>query len=648
MPLVFRSDENPILGPSGENTWENEATFNGCPVFDKGKYHFVYRAVSSINKAAGTDLCLSSIGYAESRDGIHFKNRRPFIKPEESWERFGCEDPRVTRLNGKFYVFYTALSTYPFSADGIKIGLAITKDFKKVQAKHPVTPFNAKAMALFPDKVSGRLAAVLTVNTDRPPAKICLATFEKENQIWSPDYWDNWYGELDLHVIELQRDNNDHIEVGAPPIRTKYGWLLIYSYIENYFAPPVTFGIEAVLLDLKNPQKIIGRTERPLLTPDYDYEKYGKVPNIAFPSGATVRGDELRIYYGAADTTCCLATCSYKELMKELLASRNKIIRLERFGGNPIIRPDPDHPWEAQAVFNPAALKIDGKINILYRAMSLDNTSVLGYAATKDGITVEERLPEPAYRPREPFEGKLVPGGNSGCEDPRLTRIGDTIYMCYTAYDGKNPPRVALTSISVGDFSGKNWNWAKPVLVSPPGVDDKDAAIFPKKIKGKYVILHRLGLDIWIDFFDDLDFKSRKWLDGRVLMKPRGGKRDSKKIGIAGPPIETKQGWLLLYHGISKEDLSYGVRAALLDLDDPTKVLARTPDPILMPLTNYEMEGLVRDVVFPCGSVVLNDDLFVYYGGADKVIGVATIRLSELLSKMTAENRKKTPIGKRR
>ncbi|HXZ95345.1 MAG TPA: hypothetical protein VEG28_05515, partial [Dehalococcoidia bacterium] len=121
-----RSEENPILIPSPESDWEAEATFNGCPVFSGGKIHFLYRAVSSPQIISDIKMRVSSIGHALSTDGIHFQYRRQFIKPEYDWEQFGCEDPRVTRLGGKFYIFYTALSAYPFSAEGIKIGLAIT------------------------------------------------------------------------------------------------------------------------------------------------------------------------------------------------------------------------------------------------------------------------------------------------------------------------------------------------------------------------------------------------------------------------------------------------------------------------------------------------------------------------------------------
>ena len=636
MTEMRRSEENPILIPFSENEWEADGAFNGCPVHDGGKIHFVYRAVSPPQNINGFELPVSTVGYALSSDGIHFKNRHQFIKPDSEWDKFGCEDPRVTKMNGKFYIFYTALSNFPFCADCIKVGLAITTDFKKIKEKHSVTPFNAKAMSLFPDKVAGRYAVVLSVNTDLPPTRIAVAYFDREEQMWSPTYWEGWYSLLNDNIIPLQRSPRDHIEAGAPPIKTKYGWLLIYSYIQNYFSPPAVFGIEAALLDINNPQRIIARTDKPLLVPQEEYEKYGKVPNIVFPTGAIGKEGTLYIYYGAADTTCAVASCRLETLLEDMLETKIKQIRLNRFSGNPIIKPDAKLAWQSRAVFNPTALYEYGRVHLAYRAMSEDNTSVIGFASSGDGYNFEDRPTEPMYTPREAFEAKLVPGGNSGCEDPRLTKIGETIYMLYTAFNGKSEPRVALSYIKLDDFITRCWNWSRPILISPPNVPDKDAALFPKKIKGKYAILHRLGVSIWLDYVDDLQFGGNKWLKGNVIMSPKDELPDTEKLGISGPPIETREGWLLLYHCVSRktQPMTYYVAAALLDLKDPSKVIARRKVPILEPETYYELNGQVGNVVFPCGAVVIGEDLFVYYGGGDTVIGVATMKLSELMNSL--------------
>ncbi len=635
MITVRRSPENPVLVGDSQSFWEREAAFNGCPV-KRGKYtDLVYRAQSAPILHEGVVLELSSLGHATSEDGIHFEKHRQLVLPDTQWDRYGCEDPRVTEFGGKYYIFYTALSEYPFSANGIRSAVAITKDFKKIEEKHLVTPFNAKAMTLFPDTVSGKMAAILTANTDQPPATIGLALFEKEEDMWSESYWKKWYANLASHEISLNRDTEDHVEIGAPPLRTDAGWLLVYSYIRNYFSNQKIFGIEAALLDLDDPRKIVARTESPLLIPEEEYEIYGKVPNIVFPSGALIHRGELRVYYGAADSTCCVAMCDAKRLIGAM-TSKIRAVSFERFSGNPVISPIAEHVWEARATFNPAAIRLRGKIHLLYRALSNNDTSVMGYASSQDGFLIDDRSPDPAYIPRESFEMRAG-GGYSGCEDPRLTHIGDHIYMFYTAVDGVNPPRVALTSITVDDFVSQKWNWARPKLISPPGIDDKDACVLPEKVRGKFVVFHRVQPSIDINFFDTLDFTNGEMLTQRPILFPRKGMWDDRKIGINTVPIKTESGWLLLYHGVSDDRSIYRLGAALLDLENPERVLARSDTPLFEPEMEYEKVGVVPNVVFPCGAVVQGTKLIIYYGGADRVIGIASIRLSSLLKRLLGE-----------
>ena len=334
---------------------------------------------------------------------------------------------------------------------------------------------------------------------------------------------------------------------------------------------------------------------------------------------------------------------------------------LDRFEGNPILEPETTHSWESKAVFNPAALYEGGKVHIVYRAIGDTDISVFGYASSVDGFYIDERLPEPIYVPREPFEGSgllssmpsyhqrtYVPtedesyesyvsgGGWGGCEDPRLTRIDDRIFMTYVAFDGYSPPRIALTSIHVNDFLAKNWQWKKSVLISLPGVVNKNACILPERINSKYVILHRIFPNILVDFVDDLDFDgTTRWLKGEFKIQPRASYWDSRKIGAGAPPIKTADGWLLIYNGVDERDPSrYKIGAMLLDLKAPTKVLFRSKEPILEPLAWYENEGWKSGVIYPCGTVVIEDRLLVYYGGADKVACVASAKLGELLDQL--------------
>jgi len=330
---------------------------------------------------------------------------------------------------------------------------------------------------------------------------------------------------------------------------------------------------------------------------------------------------------------------------------------LKRFEGNPILRPETTHWWESKAVFNPAAIYEGGKVHILYRALGDTDTSVIGYASSTDGFHIDERLDKPVYVPREPFEGvgalrraevelsdNYTSGGSfsGGCEDPRLTKIDNRVYMTYVAYDGYSSPRIALSSIDINDFLNKNWKWKKPVLISRPAIVDKNACILPEKINGKYVIFHRIFPEILIDFVDDLDFDGEgRWLEGqfKIPIIESASSWDSRKVAAGPPPMRTKDGWLFIYHAIDeKDEFRYKMGAMLLDINYPPKVLARTTHPILEPVARYENEGLKTGVVYPCGAVILKDQLFVYYGGADMVVCVATAKMDEFMLKLSYEH----------
>lgn len=641
MEIFKRIKENPIIQPDKQEEWQAIAAFNPSVVKKDDVFHLLFRAKSLPTEHHGVKMSVSSIGYAESHNGIHFNNRYQVIKPEKEWERFGCEDPRITFCNGQYYIFYTALASYPFSANNIRIGLATTKDFKNF-SKYPVTNFNSKAMALFPEKINGKFAAVLTVHTDIPPSKIALAFFDTEEDIWSGKYWINWYADLYSHVIPLLKSPNDHVEVGAPPIKTAHGWLLIYSYIQNYFSENKIFGIEAVLLDLQDPSKIIGKTTSPLLVPEKNYELHGDVPNITFPSGALLQQGKLFLYYGAADTTSCLAIGDAEKLVKDILPSKKIIFTqsnairqsFKRYAQNPIIVPRPEFSWEAKATFNPAAIYLNETFHIVYRAMSFDDTSVFGYASSRDGVHIDERLHYPIYEPRENFERKLRTG-NSGCEDPRITKSGDDLYMFYTAFDGYTP-RVVFTSIKVSDFLNKNWKWENPKVISPPNIPDKNACLLSKRINGKYIVFHRLYDCICINMVDDLNFNEDKWLAHHIsLIEPRKKYWDNSKFGMSAPPIETEYGWLLIYHRATMSTPNvYKVEAALLSLDDPSVIIAQADATLLEPEMEYEAIGIVPNVVFPCGAVLLNETIYLYYGGADKVVAVAVMDLKDMFRRL--------------
>ncbi len=634
MYVVKRSQHNPILIPEKDHYWESSATFNLCPIKHGHSYYGLYRAISAPDQFS-TPEQISVIGIGHSKDGIHFDERRQFITPIEEWEKFGCEDPRITFFEGKYYTFYTALSGYPFSAENIKIAVAISDDLKKVDKRHLVTTFNAKAATLFPERVGGKVTLILTANTDTPPAQVAIAQADSIEDFWKPEFWEKWHANIDEHIINPRRTPYDHIEVGAPPIKTPYGWLMIYSHIQNYFPNSEhldrIFGVEALLLDLNDPKKILGRTRGPILVPTESYELSGHVDDIVFPSGALLTEDTLMIYYGAADTTACVAYVNLTDLLSTMRPETMVYYHCQRALQNPIISPIPEHPWEAKATFNPAAVLIGDTTHILYRALSDENTSSIGYASSKNGVTITERLTEPVYVPRENFEIKKINGANSGCEDPRITQIGKNIFMCYTAYDSIGPPRVAVTSISEKSFLEHSWKWEKPILITPSGFDDKDTCILSDKVDGRYFIMHRVGGQVCGDYLHSLDFEKETVKKCIQIFGPRINAWDGLRVGIAAPPIKTPYGWVLLYHGISKSHGTYRVGAVLLDKKDPTTVLARTTDPIFEPEKSYEKIGLVNNVVFPCGAVERNGLLYIYYGGGDKVVGVTSIEMKLLL-----------------
>ncbi len=328
---------------------------------------------------------------------------------------------------------------------------------------------------------------------------------------------------------------------------------------------------------------------------------------------------------------------------------------LTRIKDNPILSPIAKHFWESKAVFNPAAVYSRGKVHLIYRAIGDTDVSVLGYAASSDGVHIDERLKSPIFMPTlggrgvdspmdpvddppAPPNGLYVSGGGGwgGSEDPRITEIDGRMYLTYVAFDGWSAPRVALTSISSDDFHAHRWNWTTPKLISPPGMVDKNAVLFPEKIYGKYVMLHRIFPNIYVDFLDDLSFEGKqKWLGLSRAIAPTRFGWDSRKVGAGAPPIKTDDGWLLIYHAVGESDSGrYKIGAMLLDTHDPSKVLYRSQRPILAPDAWYENEGYKAGVVYPCGAVAVGDRLMVYYGGADQVACVATAPMHQFLQEL--------------
>jgi len=299
---------------------------------------------------------------------------------------------------------------------------------------------------------------------------------------------------------------------------------------------------------------------------------------------------------------------------------------MERFSGNPILRPIPEHPWESRGVFNAGVIYHKGAFHIFYRAFGNDDISKIGYAKTTDGFHIDERLPDPIFEPANDAEA-------NGVEDPRIVKCEDQLLMTYTAvreYGHRQVFQVALTSLELNDFEQHNWNWGARRLPFP-GIRNKDATIFPKKINNRYVMLHRIEPDLCIAYSTNLD----NWCDIRCIMKPRTENWDDLKIGAAGTPFELNDGWLTLYHGVNMNNV-YHLGVIMMDKNNPEHILYRSKDPILSPKADYERFGKVPNVVFSCGDALVDDKLFVYYGGGDSSLNVATIPIDELLASIIA------------
>lgn len=324
------------------------------------------------------------------------------------------------------------------------------------------------------------------------------------------------------------------------------------------------------------------------------------------------------------------------ETPKEVI-HMNTLINKElfrRFERNPIIQPK-DIPYLANSVFNAGATKIGNETLLLMRVEDRRGISHFTVARSKDGLTnwvIDKKptlLPDPKNYPEEIW----------GIEDPRITYLEEkNIWaIVYTSYS-KGGPLVSLAvTHNFIDFERKG-------VVMPP--EDKDAALFPVKFEGRWAMLHRpvsvyaeVGAHIWISFSPDL----KHWGDHQILIPARrGGWWDANKIGLSPPPIPTKEGWLILYHGVrnTASGCIYRLGIALLDLYNPTKVIARSDEWVFSPEKDYEIVGDVDKVIFPCGWVNEDDRIRLYYGCADKCISVAEANISELLEWLKRHNYK--------
>jgi beta-1,2-mannobiose phosphorylase / 1,2-beta-oligomannan phosphorylase len=321
--------------------------------------------------------------------------------------------------------------------------------------------------------------------------------------------------------------------------------------------------------------------------------------------------------------------------------------------------------FENEGVLNPAAIREGDSVHLFYRAVQNGNHSSIGYCRLDGPLTVTERLDEPVIVPASDYESQ-------GVEDPRIVKIDDLYYLTYTGYDGTNARGALATSIDLKHFEKRGIivppiTYAEFVLLAESAgkvnekyyrnqkfyslradpqkkmmLWDKNVIFFPRRIGGKLVFLHRIrpGIQIvsvnsireltkkfWKDYFFDLQ--------DHIVLDPLH-QHESSYIGSGCPPIETKNGWLLIYHGVEETEKGYiySACAALLDLNNPAKEISRLPYALFSPQYDWELKGEVNNVVFPTGTSLFGGTLFIYYGAADTSIACASVNLSELVAEL--------------
>jgi len=286
-----RYEGNPILKPKPENEWESRCVFNPAAVYDNGLFHLLYRG-------RGVDN-ISRIGYAASLDGFNFfRFDKPVFTPKLILEPRGCEDPRIVRLNNKFYMTYTA-----YSERGVRIGLASTENFlnwERIEANWP--DVNNKDAVLFPEKIDGKYVLFHRL-MDEGLRSIWIA--------YSDDLV-NWYHQR--KVMAPHEGSWDGVAIGtsSPPIKTEKGWLLIYHGVDE----DGVYRLGVAIFDLRNPGNLLHRYSEPILEPQEDYELHGEIPRVVFACGACEVEDKYYIYYGGADRVVCVAIADKEEIIR--------------------------------------------------------------------------------------------------------------------------------------------------------------------------------------------------------------------------------------------------------------------------------------------------------------------------------------------
>jgi len=323
-----------------------------------------------------------------------------------------------------------------------------------------------------------------------------------------------------------------------------------------------------------------------------------------------------------------------------------------------------DLEFENEGVLNPAVIRDGDYVHVFYRAVQKGNHSTIGYCRLDSPLHVAERWEKPMLTPEFDFE-------SHGVEDARITKIDNLYYLSYTGYDGLNargalavssdlinfrkqgiivPEITCAQFVYIAESTGKinedyyrnpKFNYhsdpTKKIMLW-----DKNVVFFPGRINGNLVFLHRIRPGIQIVSVKDLNELTPEFWAGYlmnfhdfIVLDPVY-RHESSYVGSGCPPIETSDGWLLIYHGVERGEKGhiYSACAALLDLEEPSRVIARLPYALFSPTTSWELKGEVNNVVFPTGTALFGDKLYIYYGAADTLIACASVSLSALLTEL--------------
>lgn len=321
--------------------------------------------------------------------------------------------------------------------------------------------------------------------------------------------------------------------------------------------------------------------------------------------------------------------------------------------------------FENEGVMNPAVFQDGETVHVFYRAVKQGNYSTIGYCRLEGPLRVAERSREPLLWPESGYEWQ-------GVEDPRIVKIGEVYYMSYTAYDGLNARGALAVSddlvhfekrgIITSDFSYPEFekvvarqehltdkyfrSYNQKKRENEAGrklyLTDKNLVFFPRRINGKLYFMHRIKPEIqWtaVEELEELDqtfwgnyFRN---FDAHILLGLKYP-HESSYIGAGCPPVETPEGWLLIYHSVydTPGGYVYSACAALLDLDDPAREIARLPYPLFSPEMDYELSGVVNRVCFPTGTSLFGGRLYIYYGAADRCVACASLNLQDLINEL--------------